>query len=168
MSPHSPQKLIAFLMLLLVFSCSKDREIVEELERPAEIPYAYTVLEQEVSLLINSHRERLGLNPLKMLNEPSFQSQTQSDHMIEYEHMCHDNFSDRYDYLVASVNATRVGENTAFGFETASSVVNNWLKSYTHKNIIEDPQFTHFGISIKKGDDMNNYFCQIFVRLPSE
>jgi len=153
-------------MLLLTFSCSNDLEIVEDIERPDEVPYAYTILEQEVSLLINSHRERLGLSKLIMLNESSFQSQLQSQHMIEYKHMCHDDFSNRYDYLVESVNATRVGENTAFGFDTASSVVNNWLKSYTHKNIIEDPLFTHFGISVKRGEDTNNYFCQIFVRLP--
>ena len=166
MSPQSPLKLLVYLMLMLVFSCSNDADLIEVVERPDDIPYAYSILEQEVSLLVNSHRERLGLSPLIMLNESSFQSQKQSDHMIEYRHMCHDNFSDRYDYLVASVDAIRVGENTAFGFETASSVVNNWLKSYTHKNIIEDPMFTHFGISIKKGDDSNNYFCQIFVSLP--
>ncbi|MBL4747136.1 MAG: CAP domain-containing protein [Flavobacteriaceae bacterium] len=166
MSPQSPQNFLMYIMLLLVFSCSNDIDLDQELERPDDIPYAYTVLEQEVSLLVNSHRERLGLSTLIMLNESSLQSQKQSDHMLAFKHMCHDNFSERYDYLVASVDASRVGENTAFGFETASSVVNNWLKSYTHKNIIEDPLFTHFGISIKKGADSNNYFCQIFVRLP--
>lgn len=167
MYQQTPRKFIVCLILIITtFSCSNDLEIIEEIVRPGEVPYAYTLLEQEISLLVNTHREQLGLAPLEMLNESSLQSQDQSQHMTEYEHMCHDNFSDRYDYLVATVKAKRVGENTAFGFETASAVVNNWLKSYTHKNIIEDPLFTHFGISVKRGDDRNNYFCQIFVRLP--
>lgn len=166
MSPQSPKKVLMYLLLLLVFACSNNEGIIEELERPDEVPYAYSVLEQEVSFLVNSHRRTLGLSPLIMLNESSLQSQKQVKHMIAFKHLCHDNFSDRYDYLMATVDAKRIGENTAFGFETASSVLNNWLKSYTHRNIIEDPLFTHFGISIKKGADANNYFCQIFVQLP--
>lgn len=167
MSPRSPRKLIVlFVLFFVAISCGGDVDIIEEIEPITEVPYRYTLLEQKVTLLINTHREQLGLNPLKMLNEASLQSQNQSQHMTEYKHMCHCNFADRYNYLVATVNATRVGENTAFGFETANSVVDNWLKSYTHKNIIEDPLFTHFGISIKKGEDNNNYFCQIFAKLP--
>ncbi len=167
MSLQSPQKVLAVIMLVVAtFSCSNDLEIVEEMERVDDVPYAYSVLEQEISLLINTHREQLGLSTLKMLNESSLQSRNQSKHMLEHTHICHDDFSDRYDYLVATVNAIRVGENTAFGYESASAVVNSWLKSYTHKNIIEDPMFTHFGISVSNGGPRNNYFCQIFVRIP--
>ena len=49
--------------------------------------------------------------------------------MVDNNEVSHANFYKRSDYLKANAGATKVSENVAYGYSSAESVVNAWLKS---------------------------------------
>lgn len=62
-----------------------------------------------------------------------------------------------------SVNSREQGgENLAFGFDDASSVVNAWVDSPTHFDNIIYPEFSRAAISIYQTDDGILYWAQEF------
>lgn len=146
-------------------SCSKDS--VEELDSAnlttKTPPVAYTTIELDVLELINAYRSQQGLSQLQFLDEGSAQAANHNQHMIENNEVCHDFFGSRYEALVKSVNAKAVSENVAFGYRTAEAVVNAWIKSDGHRKNLEG-EHTHFGISVKEGQDGKLYFTNIFVK----
>ncbi len=146
-------------------SCSKDS--VEELDSAnlttKTAPVAYTSIELDVLELVNAYRAQQGLSQLQFLDESSVQAATHNKHMIENNEVCHDFFGSRYEALVKSVNAKAVSENVAFGYRTAEAVVNAWIKSDGHRKNLEG-EYTHFGISVKEGNDGEFYFTNIFVK----
>lgn len=150
---------------LSLTSCSKDS--VEEMEtadlssKPA--PVEYSSIEMEVLQLVNAFRSEQGLSELSNLDEGSVQAASHNEHMIENNEVCHDFFGNRYQALVSSVNAKSVSENVAFGYRTADAVVNAWIKSDGHRKNMEGDH-THFGISVKEGNDGKLYFTNIFVK----
>ena len=83
--------------------------------------------------------------------------------MIENDQVSHDNFSERVTLLSSNANAKNVGENVAYGFNSAQGVLTGWLNSESHRAIIENPHYSHFGISIEKNPSGRNYFTQIFI-----
>ena len=85
--------------------------------------------------------------------------------MAEVGEANHDHFPERQQKLVLYADAKTVGENVAFGFNSAQSVFNAWLKSESHKKIIEYSEYTHFGISIKTDMLGRNYFTQMFIKM---
>ncbi len=146
-------------------SCSKDS--LEELES-ADLttklaPVEYSSIEAEVLELVNAYRAQKGLTDLLYLDEGSIQAASHNEHMIENDEVCHDFFGSRYQALVNSVNAKAVSENVAFGYRTADAVVTAWIKSDGHRKNIEG-NHTHFGISVKEGEDGKFYFTNIFVK----
>ena len=84
--------------------------------------------------------------------------------MVEKNEVSHDNFPERIENLTLYASAERVGENVAYGFGTAKGVVNGWTTSNKHIVPIEEPDYTHFGISIKKNSEGRNYFTLIFIK----
>ena len=67
------------------------------------------------------------------------------------------------EYLSKNANAIGVGENVAYGYSTAESVVNAWIKSEGHKKNIEG-DFTHFEVTAEKSSDDKWYFTNIFIK----
>ena len=55
-------------------------------------------------------------------------------------------------------------KNVAYGFNSSVGVVNAWLNSEGHRVIIENDNYTHFGISIEKNSEGRNYFTQMFIK----
>jgi uncharacterized protein YkwD len=84
--------------------------------------------------------------------------------MIEAGIISHDNFAQRAETLMTEAGAKTVGENVAYGFSTAEGVVKGWLNSDGHRKIIENPDYTHFGISMEISTDNRNYFTNIFIK----
>jgi uncharacterized protein YkwD len=84
--------------------------------------------------------------------------------MIEVGQISHDNFAERAQTLMTEAGAKTVGENVAYGFSTAEGVVKGWLNSDGHRKIIENPDYTHFGISMETSSDSRNYFTNIFIK----
>ena len=120
-------------------------------------------IEIEILELINKHRKTVGLNPLEKMSAIKAQAYGHTDYMIEVGSVNHDNFNLRAQNLMNNAGAKKVGENVAYGFSSAKGVVNGWLNSPEHKSIIENPNYTHFGISTESNSEGRNYFTQIFI-----
>ena len=158
---------ISIIALLLTFaSCST--ESTEETTQPADTyvvnnDYTYSNIELEVARLINEHRVSQGLNSLQTINHISNVSEDHDQYMIANNTLTHALFAQREDNLRATVGALSVGENVAYNYLTAQSVVTAWLNSPSHKANMEG-NYTHCGISVRANADGKLYFTNIFIR----
>lgn len=107
--------------------------------------------ELELLELINSHRKSLGLNELlveklacEIASVPTLNKQKS-----------HNGFTARAE-MTKAVNC---GEICAYGYNNVESTFNNYLKSQKHKAIIENPIYTHLGISY-----IDSYNFTIFTK----
>lgn len=157
--------ILAFASFLL-FSCATDDsdEILQTQEELVDIQLSYTNLESEIVNLINDYRSENGLSTLNVLNIVSFEAGTHSNYMVQVGEVNHDNFTVRTQYLIANANAKNVSENVAYGYNSAESVVNAWLNSPSHKEILTNPTFTDFGISTKIDSEGKYYYTNIFIK----
>ena len=62
-----------------------------------------------------------------------------------------------------SKGAITVGENVAYGYNSAEDVVTAWLNSTSHRNIIEG-NFTHSGFGVIAAQGNRYYFTQLFYK----
>ena len=152
----------SLILSLLFVSCSNDDDGIY-FGDSNEILVTYSDLEYEILDLVNDHRTGLGLDQLNVLNAISSEAEPHVDYMLEKGVPSHDNFGVRHSNLTSQINAKKVAENVAYGYTSAESVVRAWLKSPHHREIIETPEFTDFGIAIKANEVGRNYFTHIFV-----
>ena len=157
--------LLAFTSFMF-FSCATDdsEELLIQNEKVVDIQLTYTSLESEITTLINEYRASNGLSTLNVMNIISFEAETHTDYMVQIGEVNHDNFNERYQYLVANANAKSASENVAYGYNSAASVVNAWLNSPSHKEIISNPSFTDFGIATKIDSKGKYYYTNIFIK----
>lgn len=152
------------LLLLFSFSCSTDS--IEE-EKAEAIISAYVpetkLIEVEILDLINQHRASLNLNRLNNLPTIKSEAYGHNNYMIENDEVSHANFFKRKDNLVKGVGAVAVAENVAYAFSSPKSVVNAWLNSEGHKDVIEG-DYTNFDISAEQDEEGKWYFTNIFIR----
>jgi len=157
---------LVVLFSFVLFSCSNDDDGIyfNESSEVLASDFAYSPIESEILDLINEHRNSLGLSTLKPLNIVSSTAISHTEYMIQAGQISHDGFSDRSKNLMDKANARLVGENVAYGYSSAQGVVNGWLNSEGHKAVIENPKYTHFGISTEAcATTGRNYFTQIFI-----
>ena len=155
---------LSLVIFLLTFlnSCSTEDDGIF-FKEVTETKIAYSPMENEILILINEYRNEKGLATLSKLNLISTVAETHTTYMVEIGKVNHDNFPERHEILVNNAQAISVGENVAYGYNSAESVVNAWIKSDQHREIIEDSEFTHFGISSQNDENGRNYFTQIFI-----
>lgn len=157
--------LIVLTMLVVFASCSKD-ELDQNDAVNQEIDLSIVIkndvqMSQDILDLVNDHRQSLNLNPLIMDQAyASAYAVDHTDYMIELSQINHDNFHVRSKAL-KDRGAIRVGENVAFGYDTAEGVVNAWLNSPSHKDIIEG-NYTHSGFGVFKNEKDRYFFTQLF------
>lgn len=166
MKPHFITLFSIFAIGLFTVSCSPEEDITEIAPvetQLAEKPANLSNLELEILNLVNQHRTSLGLSQLEQLNIISNVAETHTSYMIENDKVSHDNFSQRVTLLTNNAAAKNVGENVAYGFNSAQGVVSGWLNSDSHRDIKENPDYSHFGIAIEKNTSGRNYFTQIFI-----
>ena len=156
----------AVLISMFFISCTQDEDGIYEEDSLTlkDVSVSYTVMEYQIFSLVNDHRESLGLNKLNIINLISVEAEGHTDYMIETGVPSHDNFPTRHKNLVKSVSAKSVGENVAYGYSSAKSVVKAWIKSDGHRKNIENPDYTDFGISTKENSAGRNYFTNIFIK----
>jgi len=161
-------KLLFILTIsLLINSCASDENGIH-MENDLEyqdILLSYTPMEYEILDLINDYRNSIGLSNLNTINLISEQAIKHTNYMINEGEASHDNFSLRHQALVQIIAAKTVGENVAYGYSSAESVVNAWIKSDAHRKNMENSEFTDFGISIIQDENGRNYFTHIFVKI---
>ncbi|MBT8317331.1 MAG: CAP domain-containing protein [Lutibacter sp.] len=154
-------KLILFALVCTVFnSCSSGDEGIYFNEFKTE----YATMELEIIDLINEYRISLGMLPFETLDIISSVALTQSSHTIINDEMNHDVFIEQQENSVALTNAKWTGESLAYGFSSATSVINAMLNNENHKAIIENDSYTHIGISIEQNRQGRNYFTKIFIK----
>jgi len=160
--------ILLFLLSSILFSCSSEDDGIffeESNETVNTDNVSYSVMETEILNLVNEHRNSIGLSSLNTLNIISGVADGHTNYMIKVGTVNHDNFPQRSQTLMDNANAKSVGENVAYGFNSAQGVVNGWLNSEEHKKIIENPNYTHFGISTDSNSTNRNYFTQIFIKI---
>ncbi|MEI6276490.1 MAG: CAP domain-containing protein [Prolixibacteraceae bacterium] len=145
--------IILLASFILMVSCSKNQE--------TEI---YSSMDQEILQLINLHRISIGKVELTMnqtiWNEAKLHSTNMANGTVG---VSHDGFADRIARIKAEIGGGSAGENVAYGFTTAQSVVDGWLSSSGHKANIEG-DFTLTGISAVQNNSGSWYFTQIFLK----
>lgn len=157
--------LLVLTMLVVFASCSKD-EINENDVVNQEIDLSIIAkndvqMSQDILNLVNDHRLSIGLTPLIMDQaHASAYAVDHTDYMISLSQINHDNFHVRSNALKAR-GAERVGENVAYGYDDAESVVNSWLNSPSHREIIEG-NFTHSGFGVFQNAQGRYFFTQLF------
>jgi len=157
---------LSFLVIITVlsFSCSpeslndKADALIENIEAPTP-----KSIELEILKLINNHRLSKGMNPLKSMTIIKTTAFTHTDYMVDTQTVSHANFFTRSNYLKSNAGAKSVSENVAYGFSSAKSVVDAWMRSESHKKNIEG-DFTDFEVSAEKDSDDKWYFTNIFIK----
>ena len=151
----------------LLFSCSKEEDDINLYDTTEFINIenaVYTPLEIEILNMVNDHRSDLGISSLKKLDIISSVADSHTNYMIENGIVSHNNFDKRLQFLMNNANAKSMGENVAYGYNSAQGVLNSWLKSDDHRKIIENKNYTHFGISSGFNSEGRNYYTQIFIK----
>lgn len=151
------------LLAMLSFSCSSD-SVEENIETitSSYVPQAKS-MEIEILELINNHRITNGLSTLNNMDEIKAQAYGHTDYMIDNSEVSHDNFYNRKQNLQNNVGAINVAENVAYAFSSPESVVNAWLNSEGHRNVIEG-DYTNFDISAEKDINGKWYYTNIFIK----
>ncbi len=155
------------VLCLVMTSCSKeDSPETEELDYTIDLSLVNETdweMANEILSLVNDHRVSIGLNSIQA--DDSYASAYAVEHtkyMISVEQINHDNFPYRTEALKHH-GAENVGENVAYGYETAEAAVSAWLLSPGHKSVIEG-NYTHSGFGIVQSSEGRNYFTQLFYR----
>ncbi|MDP3917901.1 MAG: CAP domain-containing protein [Candidatus Woesebacteria bacterium] len=122
---------------------------------PSILGYASNISIQEVVNLTNQKRTEAGLSALSLNQELSAAAYTKAKDMIDKDYWAHTapdgtepwkffgDFGYKYRYA---------GENLARDFSNASSAVNAWMNSPTHRENILNPKYKEIGIGVTEGD----------------
>lgn len=153
--------LLCFTVLTCTVSCSKD-DSPEDIEKQEAL-----LISEEILQLVNIHRASISKEPLAINNLATQLAEEHTYYMVTQNDISHDNFNERSDRLFDEENATRTGENVAYGQQSAKDVMEAWLNSSGHRANIEG-DFTHIGIGVVKNESGIYYFTQIFLKKKME
>jgi uncharacterized protein YkwD len=155
---------ILALLAVMCYSCTADgiEDNVDEIELSLITPETKAI-ETQVLEIINDHRLSLGLNTLSDMTVVKSVAFSHTDYMVVNNEVSHTNFYKRSDYLKVNAGALRVSENVAYGYSSAQSVVNAWLKSDAHRAVIEG-DFTNFDIAAEVNSEGKWYYTNIFIK----
>jgi uncharacterized protein YkwD len=130
-----------------------------------ESPFVISKEEQELIELTNKEREKENLPPLTPAEKLFQAARAHSQNMAKQDKMDHvldgKNPLDRiketgYGYL-------HVAENIAWAHKrTLAEVMENWMKSPTHKANILDKRFTQIGVGLAANEQGRVYYTQVF------
>jgi len=158
---HLLRRVLLSVFLCLLIACEKENLSNEVVINDVEMHY--DTIELELTKLVNNYRSQKDLPKLEVLNLISIEAESHSLYMLNNEVLSHDNFEIRTQNLIDKTGAKNVAENVAFGYQSAESLLEGWLKSPDHCKNIEARYFTHFGVSAKINEDGNYYVTQIFI-----
>ena len=153
--------------LVIPFVQSKDMTSISRPYEESEYTYigepypplsediSFTSLDLDVVNVINEVREEEDLEPYefdRVLGEAAY---------IRAEE-CEQKFShtrpDGSDWYTVNKNVC-FGENLAYGYDTAEDVVDAWLDSPTHRELVYDEDFVTCGIGHYEGSDGTTYIA---------
>ncbi len=128
----------------------------------------YAALIEEMAVKFNGAREEMGLEPLSIVPYLNEVSQIRAEEqLVQYDHYRPDGtfFDSVID--VETVDYRKAGEILARGSNDADIIFDAWKRSPSHWANITKPEFTHVGLSLIYGTDINGretwYWAVIFV-----
>ena len=127
--------------------CSKETPTQWQLYESQLQPVIPTLIEQETLQLINLHREADSLTPLEYQPLIHQVAQLHTQQQIQLQHISHEGFGQRAQYLQYRLGSTSQAENVAYGYTTPADLVWAWLQSPGHRHNILNSH-THTAISI--------------------
>ena len=156
------------MVLLLTVACSKDDGVdtVEQSNFSIDLNLANETdwqMANEILQLVNEYRTSQGLPVIA--KDQQYASAYAVDHtkyMIDQSRISHDNFQQRVQAL-KDQGAQSVGENVGYGYNSAEDLVNAWINSPAHRDVLEG-NFTHSGFGVVQNNLGRYYFTQIFYR----
>lgn len=160
---------LSIIALLITFASCSSESSDESSQSSASTNYTinnnytYSQIELDVANLVNQYRVSKGLNPLERINHISNVSEGHDEYMISINTLTHALFAQREENLKSTLGAIVVGENLAYNYSTAQSVVTAWINSPAHKANMEG-NYTHFGIAVKTNSEGKMYFTNMFIR----
>tara|TARA_R110000744_G_scaffold107975_1_gene204663 strand:- start:1241 stop:1720 length:480 start_codon:yes stop_codon:yes gene_type:complete len=150
---------VPIFLLLFLGSCTSDSLD----ETPVIEAENVIAIEQDLMDIVNEHRLTLTINALVFSDVAYKYANIHTDYMIGKGSISHDNFSARATNINSEVEVEMVAENVAKDYKSAIDAFQGWLSSSSHKKTMEG-DFTHTGISVKKDEQGNYYFTQLFYK----
>ncbi len=133
---------------------------------PTPTPSAATTqdaMEQEVLRLVNEERGKAGLSPLTTNSQLTQATRLRAKELVsKYSHDRPDGrscFSVLADFGLVYQT---VGENIAYGQESAKQVMNSWMNSQGHRENILNKDYKEIGIGAYT-DNGTTYWVQLFM-----
>ena len=120
--------------------------------------------EREVVRLTNIERVKNGLPELQMDSKLSEVAWYKSMDMQTVGYFAHTSptYGSPFDMMTKfGLSYTAAGENIAYGYPSASGVVNGWMNSPGHRANILRKEFTHIGVGYYQN---GHYATQMFMR----
>lgn len=156
------------MVLLITVACSKDEGVEDEVIQDYTIDLNLAKetnwqMANEILQIVNNYRNSLGLPALN--RDQQYASAYAVDHtqyMIEQNKISHDNFPVR-SIALKNRGAASVAENVGFGYETAQDLVNAWINSAGHQQVLTG-NYTHAGFGVIENDRGNFYFTLLLYR----
>ena len=118
------------------------------------VPTEYSGDENLLFVYINKYRQEKGLSQLIPEKLATTLAIVHVNYMIGQGKPSHDYFTDRSE----ESKSKHMGEICAYGYISPKSLLYAYLNSPNHKKILNDPKYTHIGLSIK-----NKYNCCEFL-----
>lgn len=136
---------------------------------PAPAPAPPTAIVLRVIDLTNAERTRAGLAALRMNARLGEAAQIQAEQMVAAGRFAHVLPDARYPRLEDRLDAAGydwqvMGENLAFGQQSAAAAVNTWMQSPGHRANILHTTFTEIGVAHLVDANGRPYFVQVFGR----
>lgn len=122
-----------------------------------------TQFENEVLVLVNKERQKVGIAPLQMDEHVRSIAREKSRDMNIHNYFDHNSptYGSPFDMLKASgVTYSSAAENIAAGYDTPEAVVIGWMNSPGHRRNILDANLTHIGVGYYAD---GNYWTQMFI-----
>ena len=119
--------------------------------------------EEEVVRLVNGERARYGLSALTENWELSRVARYKSQDMRDNRYFSHTSptYGSPFNMMKAfGIPYRYAGENIAYGYRTAQSVVNGWMNSSGHRANILNPNYRQIGVGYVAD---GSYWTQMFV-----
>lgn len=158
--------LLIFSLLLGVISCGKSPSSSSSNPKPERERPEVTneTFEEEYIKLLNNYRVSLGLRKLFYVNRIEEVANEHSLYMAAGRgRFGHRGWRGRCSKLMRELDGESCSEIVAMGQTTPREVLNAWINSPTHRRMIENPRFTHTGLSIRKNSQGIHYWTQLLI-----
>ena len=138
----------------------KETFVVPEVEM---LKTGFSEIEIDIFNAINLHRDSVGIKKCISNLKLSNISYHHNLFMIRERKVTHDGFPTRLAQTKDLCSNDWMGEILARGYTTANGVVKGWLKSITHRAIIESENPIFFGCSVAYDKKRKMYVTLLFM-----